>query len=148
MQITGVGLQLQLFSCGHPRVATSTSIPGRVNLTIVPGIANCALSPTTGIDIASSGSLLKQIHRHHGELQGCPTLKKQNLEIVWDLKNLTGHRLRFVVNRIKMFAPVAHFNQCHSGAVVIHEFSLSLLQYIQGQGRRSGTEIIDSTNHA
>ena len=92
------------------------------------GIRDRSLGPSSGINIAGLLSAHQQIHRHHRKLQRGAPLQKQHIKFIGHTKHRSDQIYRLVMDRNKMFAPMTHFDQGHTGAMIIDELSLTLLE--------------------
>ena len=84
-------------------------------------------------DIIRFPVLGHEIHRNHGELERCSSLKEEYLIVVWNTHNLSEFSFCVLDDLVIDFASMAHFHDRHTGVVVIKHLTGCFFQYRNGQ---------------
>ena len=103
------------------------------------------LCPLSCYDIICN-LVFHKVHRDHGKLLGCSSLKEKYLVVIRNVHKLAEIFLCSINDLLKSCTSVAHFHNRHSCAVIIHHLIRYFFEYFLRKHCRSGRKIIHSTH--
>jgi hypothetical protein len=77
--------------------------------------------------------MLSKVQWHTGEIGNASSIKKEELEIVWDFQEGSEIFMQVLCDVCELFLPVAEFDHTHSHALIVEQLVMGFLEHIRHQ---------------
>ena len=144
VEVTGLGVQLELVLGGNVGVVFVTAVGGKRNLAVLLSLLIGHAGEIAGDGVIRPAGFSDEVQRNHGELAGGAALQKQHPIVFGHMEQPDEAGLGVVKDLLEHLGAVAHLHYGHAGALVVGDLAARPLQHLQRQHGRAGREIVDA----